>query len=187
MSTQPSVDAKAIVRALEGMTQQFARLADVLKPATLQLQRLADLLEAPPVEHIVDAAADASEPLWIGPDGDPERRCGDRYETEHHGVARCHRGRDHLGAHRGFSTAGREYTWPHREQRSQSAAHAGYISVHLAWELKKCNKPDCRRMGRAGCGHCCAPCAVAAEGSHEVAQHSEGCEERHAERGDWQG
>ncbi|MFF3879107.1 hypothetical protein [Streptomyces sp. NPDC001978] len=121
MSTQPSVDAKAIVRTLEGMTRQFARLADVLEPATLQLQRIADLLEAPPVEHIVDAPADTSGPLWIGPDGDPERRCGDRYETEHDGIARCHRGRDHLGAHRGFSAAGREYTWPNSGERPRTS------------------------------------------------------------------
>jgi hypothetical protein len=120
MSTQPSVDAKAIVRTLEGMTRQFARLADVLEPATLQLQRVADLLEAPPVEHIAEAA-DAPEPLWIGPDGAQERRCEDRYQTEHHGIARCHRGRDHLSYHRGFSAAGREFTWQNLGERPRTS------------------------------------------------------------------
>ena len=56
----------------------------------------------------------------------------------------------------------------------------------LAWELVKCQKPDCVRQAKAGVEYCCAPCAVSAAGRWEVDEHSEGCEQRHAERGDYQ-
>ncbi|MEU1592707.1 hypothetical protein ABZ468_07570 [Streptomyces sp. NPDC005708] len=126
MSTQPSTDARAIVRALEGMTRQFARVATALETATQQLQRVADVLETPPGEDIAEVTSvrplgDVSGPLWIGPDGDPMRRCGNAYATELDGVAKCHRGFDHLGAHRGFSAAGREYTWPNQGERPRTS------------------------------------------------------------------
>jgi hypothetical protein len=126
MSTQPSVDAKTIARALEGMTRQFARVATALEAATQQLQRVADVLETPPDVDVAEVTsarpvADVSGPLWIGPDGDPLRRCGDAYATEHDGVAKCYRGFDHLGAHRGFSAAGREYTWPNQGERPRTS------------------------------------------------------------------
>lgn len=55
----------------------------------------------------------------------------------------------------------------------------------FSWQLHKCAKPDCFRQVKAGVEHCCVECAVAAEGRHEVHQHSAGCEQRHAERGDY--
>lgn len=55
----------------------------------------------------------------------------------------------------------------------------------LSWQLKECRKPDCFRQVKASVEYCCAECAVAAEGRYEVAQHSEGCEQRHAERGEY--
>lgn len=54
-----------------------------------------------------------------------------------------------------------------------------------AWELKKCDKPDCWRQVKAHVAYCCSECAVAAEGRYEVHAHSEGCEQRHAERGEY--
>lgn len=55
----------------------------------------------------------------------------------------------------------------------------------FSWELKKCAKPDCFRQVKAAVEYCCAECTVAAEGRYEVDQHSEGCEQRHAERGEY--
>ncbi|MDX2757849.1 hypothetical protein PV729_45310 [Streptomyces europaeiscabiei] len=55
----------------------------------------------------------------------------------------------------------------------------------LSWVLKECGKPDCFRQVKASVEFCCAKCAAAAEGRYEVAQHSEGCERRHAERGEY--
>ena len=52
----------------------------------------------------------------------------------------------------------------------------------FSWMLKECDKPDCFRRVKASVVYCCAPCAVAAEGRYEVAEHSEGCEQGHAER-----
>jgi hypothetical protein len=53
-----------------------------------------------------------------------------------------------------------------------------------SWLLKKCDKPDCFRQVKSYVAYCCAECAVAAEGRYEIHQHSEGCEQRHAERGE---
>lgn len=54
----------------------------------------------------------------------------------------------------------------------------------LSWMLKECDKPDCFRQVKPHVAYCCAECAVAAEGRYEIHQHSEGCEQRHAERGE---
>lgn len=54
----------------------------------------------------------------------------------------------------------------------------------LSWLLKECDKPDCRRRVKAHVAYCCPPCAVAAEGRYEIHAHSEGCEQRHTERGE---
>lgn len=60
--------------------------------------------------------------------------------------------------------------------------------IHVDYVLVKCGKPDCFRRVTATVVFCCPPCAVAAEGTFEVGQyHSEGCEERHVERGDYRG
>lgn len=55
----------------------------------------------------------------------------------------------------------------------------------LSWVLHKCAKPDCFRQVKAGVLHCCAECAAAAAGRYETHGHSEGCEQRHAERGEY--
>ena len=51
-------------------------------------------------------------------------------------------------------------------------------------ELRKCLKPDCMRKVKLGIEYCCTPCAIAAAGRHEVDQHSTGCDQRTAERGE---
>lgn len=129
MSTQLSTDAKAVVRALEGVTKQLTRIADLMGSMTEAFQRFAELHELQAVPGIEVAGAEGAEAridifktsslpplLWIGPDGDRDRRCEDVFQTEDDGPARCHRGLEHYGHHRGISEAGREYTWPNAAQ-----------------------------------------------------------------------
>ena len=54
----------------------------------------------------------------------------------------------------------------------------------FSWEFKECDKPDCFRRVRPHIAYCCAECATAAAGRYEIHEHSEGCEQRHAERGE---
>lgn len=63
-------------------------------------------------------------------------------------------------------------------------------------DYRKCFKPDCMRKVSPASRYCCHPCATAAEapapyeiesyrpGAHWVLVHSQGCEERSAERGE---
>jgi hypothetical protein len=51
--------------------------------------------------------------------------------------------------------------------------------------LHKCEKPDCFRQVKTGVAHCCLPCSTAAAGRYEIHEHSDGCGQRHAERGPW--
>jgi hypothetical protein len=55
----------------------------------------------------------------------------------------------------------------------------------LSWVLKKCDKPDCWRQVKTNVQYCCSECATAGEGRYEIHQHSDGCEQRHAERGEY--
>lgn len=57
--------------------------------------------------------------------------------------------------------------------------------MHLSWVLEKCAKPDCWRQVKAGVQYCCSECATAGEGRYEIHQHSTGCDQRHAERGEY--
>ncbi len=50
---------------------------------------------------------------------------------------------------------------------------------------RKCGKPDCLRKVKPGIAFCCGPCATAANGRHEIHEHSEWCNERAAQRGDY--
>ena len=64
-------------------------------------------------------------------------------------------------------------------------------------EFHKCRKPDCLRKVSLGSVYCCHSCSTAAEasapyeiepyrpGEHWVLVHSEGCEKRAAERGEY--
>lgn len=49
--------------------------------------------------------------------------------------------------------------------------------------LFKCLKPDCLRKVPGGVACCCTPCSDAADGRYEIHAHSDGCEQRSAERG----
>jgi hypothetical protein len=65
----------------------------------------------------------------------------------------------------------------------------------MTGEFRRCGKRDCYRKVSGGAAYCCTPCATAAgapapyeiepyrPGVHWVHVHSEGCEERHRERG----
>jgi hypothetical protein len=50
-------------------------------------------------------------------------------------------------------------------------------------DLVKCLKPDCMRKVKLGVAYCCMPCTIAAAGAFEIHQHTKGCDERAAERG----
>ena len=64
-------------------------------------------------------------------------------------------------------------------------------------EYHKCGKPDCFRKVSLGSVYCCHSCATAAEapapyeiepyrpGEHWVHVHSEGCEARNVQRGEY--
>lgn len=57
-------------------------------------------------------------------------------------------------------------------------------------ELKKCTNELCRRAVKTSVAYCCASCDRAAERGYEIHEtgllgHTEGCEIRHAERGDY--
>ena len=54
----------------------------------------------------------------------------------------------------------------------------------MADEYWKCYKPDCRRKVKEGAAYCCTPCVAADAIGHEIHQHSVGCDERAAERGE---
>jgi hypothetical protein len=69
-----------------------------------------------------------------------------------------------------------ENPFPHRQP-------AAYAERTGAGAFEECRKPDCRRLVKRGVTFCCAPCAEAAEGHYEIDAHSEGCDERAAERG----
>jgi hypothetical protein len=49
---------------------------------------------------------------------------------------------------------------------------------------QECRKPDCLRMVSLGAAYCCAPCSTAADGGYEIHAHSNGCDQRAAERGE---
>lgn len=51
-------------------------------------------------------------------------------------------------------------------------------------QLRKCRKPDCMRKVKVGTLYCCSPCGIAAAGQFEIHEHSSGCDERSAERGE---
>ncbi|MEU6656869.1 hypothetical protein ABZ904_48135, partial [Streptomyces sp. NPDC046900] len=48
----------------------------------------------------------------------------------HDGVAKCHRGVDHLGAHCGSSEAGSEYTWPNQGGTPRAPRRAAATARH---------------------------------------------------------
>lgn len=64
-------------------------------------------------------------------------------------------------------------------------------------EYRKCGKTDCLRKVSAIAAYCCAPCATAAQapapyeigpyrpGTHWLHVHSQGCEQRTADRGEY--
>jgi predicted phage terminase large subunit-like protein len=47
---------------------------------------------------------------------------------------------------------------------------------------QECRKPDCLRMVSLGAAYCCVPCSDAADGGCEIHAHSNGCDQRAAER-----
>jgi hypothetical protein len=54
-------------------------------------------------------------------------------------------------------------------------------------DLRKCENPDCQRLVPVGTYYCCTGCDAAHEGCYEIHPngpfgHSEGCNQRHAER-----
>jgi len=51
--------------------------------------------------------------------------------------------------------------------------------------LHKCDKPDCFRQVKIGVAYCCHPCSTATAGRYEIHEHSDGCEQRHEQRGPW--
>lgn len=51
--------------------------------------------------------------------------------------------------------------------------------------FQKCYKPDCFRKIKTSVRYCCTPCANADERSYEIENHSEWCDERVAERGEY--
>lgn len=65
----------------------------------------------------------------------------------------------------------------------------------LSWELRKCANNACDRQVKPIAQYCCLACSRAhgeryeldpyTEGAHWVLCHSEGCEQRHAQRGPW--
>lgn len=48
--------------------------------------------------------------------------------------------------------------------------------------LKSCDNPECQRRVPVGTLYCCSPCSFAADTQSEITAHSEGCNERHAQR-----
>lgn len=51
-------------------------------------------------------------------------------------------------------------------------------------EYRNCLTSACRRKVGGGAAYCCTPCAMADSTGHEIHQHSQGCDQRAAERGE---